>query len=116
MLLAFTGQAIANTAMSYAMASCEHENMTMEMSSMSHSEKNSKVMNHKNMEKSDSNQNEYMDCCQEQCQCPMNGCVSLSLLLNTYVVSEVIPEQKISQALHQHQSQTNSSLYRPPIS
>jgi hypothetical protein len=116
MLLAFTGQAIANTAMSYAEALCVHETMTMNMSSMSHSEKNNMAMSHAKMAKNDTNQDEYMDCCQEQCQCPMNGCVNLSLLFNTYFDSDIIPEQKIYQSPEQHQSQFNSSLYRPPIS
>lgn len=115
MLLTFTGQAIASTAMSYSMTSCIHGSMTMDMSDMSH-EKNNKPMNHANLMANDTIPDAYMDCCQEQCHCPMNGCVSLSLLFNTHFDSEIIPEQKIVQSPTQHQSQINSSLYRPPIS
>jgi len=114
-LLAFTGQAIASTAMSYAAVSCVHESMTTEVSMMGH-----EAMTHEAMGNEDSANmmlaDSKMDCCQEQCKCPMNGCVSISLLINSYFNSEIIAEQKISQSLSQHKSQINSSLYRPPIS
>ena len=64
----------------------------------------------------DSDMSMSMDCCQDECKCPMNGCVSLSFLLNTHTSSKAIAEQKILQLPSLLQSQSSSSLYRPPIS
>ena len=108
MLVAFIGQAVASTTMS-----CVHE--SMDMSTMQHATMSETMMNHADMT-TNSQQNNKMDCCQEQCKCPMSGCVSIYLLVDTRFNSEPIPEQKISQLSSIHQSQTNSSLYRPPIS
>jgi len=116
MLMAFIGQAMASTAMSYATMPCTHESMSAKMSMMTHDDMANETMNHASMMLSDRNQENIMDCCQEQCQCPMSGCVSLSFLLNTSFNSEVIAEQKILQSSSLQQSQINSSLYRPPIS
>lgn len=110
MLVAFIGQAMASTAVSYSAASCVHGSMNAEMVMMTHTD-----MMLKDSEQG-KNQAAIMDCCQEQCQCPMSGCVSLSLLFNTQFNSEVVSEQKIFQFSSLHQSQINSSLYRPPIS
>lgn len=110
MLVAFIGQAMASTTMSYATVSCVHESMNAKMSMMTHADM---ILNDSRYEK---NQATMMDCCQEQCQCPMNGWVSLSLLFNIQFNSEVISDQKIFQPSSLLQSQINSSLYRPPIS
>lgn len=113
MLVAFIGQAMASTVMSYATASCAHE-MMADMSMMADT-----MMNHASMmsDKSRQEQNQgTMDCCKEQCQCPMNGCVSLSLLVDTGFNSLVIAEQKIPQPSSLTPSQISASLYRPPIS
>ena len=113
MLLTFLGQAVASVTMS-----CSHE-MAMDMSTMSH-DKMTDARSHTNMmlssEKPDSSQDYLMDCCQEQCKCPMSGCVSLSLLLDIRFNADIIAEQKISLLALVHQSQINTSLYRPPIS
>lgn len=112
-LLTFLGQAVASVAMS-----CSHQ-MAMDMSTMSHGNMDDAI-SHTNMmlesDKQDSSQGYLMDCCQEQCKCPMSGCVSLSLLKDTRFYAGVIAEQKISQLALVHQSQINTSLYRPPIS
>jgi hypothetical protein len=112
MLLTFLGQAVASVSMS-----CSHE-MTMDMATMDH-DNMSDSKSHKTMmlesDKQNSNQDYLMDCCQEQCQCPMSGCVSLSFLLDTRFNAGVIAEQKISQLSVVHKSQINASLYRPPI-
>lgn len=105
MLVAFIGQAVASKALPYSKVVCAHESMSAEMPMMSH-----------HSMASDSNEAVMMDCCEEQCKCPMNGCVSLSLLVNNYFYSEIIAELKIFQPSPIHQSQANSSLYRPPIS
>lgn len=64
----------------------------------------------------DSSQSTVMDCCQEQCKCPMSGCISLSFLIDTRFNTVIIAEQKIVQLPLIHQSQINTSLYRPPVS
>ncbi len=119
MLVAFTAQVMTSTAMSYAAMSCVHKSMNADMPMMVNSyianEMPNKATEQTSMMLSDNNQ-KIMDCCQEQCQCPMSGCVSLSLLFNTNFNTEVIAEQKIAQPSSLHQSQVNSSLYRPPIS
>lgn len=113
MLLTFLGQAVASVTMS-----CSHE-MTMDMSTMSH-DNMADAISHTDMmlesDKQDSSQDYLMDCCQEQCKCPMSGCVSLSLLLDIRFNADIIAEQKISLLPLLHQSQVNASLYRPPIS
>ncbi len=116
MLVAFIGQAMASVAVP-----CAHESMmNTSMSMMTHESMTN--MNHAEMmsgsiEQSD-NQATKMDCCQEQCKCPMNGCVSLSLFVNANPSFNygAITQQKISQLPSLHQPQVNASLYRPPIS
>jgi hypothetical protein len=120
MLVAFFGQALASVTMS-----CTHE-MAMELSMMELS-----VMDHDNIVytashtslmlvsselDTDSSQSTVMDCCQEQCKCPMSGCISLSFLIDTRFNTAIIAEQKIVQLPLIHQSQINTSLYRPPVS
>lgn len=118
MLVAFTGQSMASTAMSYTNVSCVHE--PMNASSMNtHTSMmyiSSKVMDHASMMSSNDNQQASMDCCQEQCNCPMSGCASLSLLVSMTYSADSISELKIRQPSSIHQSQIHSSLYRPPIS
>ena len=124
MLVTFIGQAMASTTMSYATASCTHESMNADMANMvmNHDDMMSAIHDETNDQKKsqqkgqEKNQGTMMDCCQEQCQCPMNGCVSLSLLVDTRFNYLAITEQRISQLSSLHRSQINSSLYRPPIS
>jgi len=115
MLIAFIGQSMASTAMP-----CTHESMNADMSMMNHANMVDTPMLHTDMmsvnEEQGNAQEATMDCCQEQCQCPMSGCVNLSFLLNTSFNSEIIAEQKILQSSSLQQSKINSSLYRPPIS
>ena len=112
MLVAFIGQAMASTTMS-----CVHESKDVDMSMMQHANMSETItMNHADMMLANSDQSSKMDCCQEQCKCPMSGCISLSLLIDTRFNYGVIAEQKISQLSSLHQPQVNSSLYRPPIS
>jgi len=115
MLVAFIGQAMASITVP-----CAHESMNTNMSMMAHEDMSN--MNHTDMmsdgtEQAD-NQTTTMDCCQEQCKCPMNGCISISLFVNVNLGFNygVIAQQKISQLPSLHQPQVNTSLYRPPIS
>ena len=116
MLVAFIGQAMASTAVSYSAASCVHGMMNTGMSMMTHdaitSDMVDETMSQATMMlngEQEKNQATMMDCCQEQCQCPMNGCVSLSLLFNSYFNSEIIAEQKIPQSSSLHLLRTLQS-------
>jgi len=126
-LTAFIAQAMASTAMSYSGVSCVHGTMMSKMSdsTMSDSTISDNTMPDSSMSKmnmaltdseQDSDMNMSMDCCEDECKCPMNGCVSLSFLLNTYTSTIIVAEQKILQLSSSHQSQSSASLYRPPIS
>jgi hypothetical protein len=115
MLVAFLGQALASVTMS-----CTHE-MAMEVSMMDHDNivytaSHASLMLVSSELDIDSSQNTVMDCCQEQCKCPMSGCISLSFLIDTRFNTAIIAEQKIVQLPLIHQSQINTSLYRPPVS
>jgi hypothetical protein len=114
MLLTFVGQAFAS-----ATLSCNHD-MAMG-SSMTTNSNMPDTVNHADMMMQkgvyDDDQNALMDCCQEECKCPMSGCISVSLLFsNIHFTAEIFPQQKIVQLPLIHQSQINTSLYRPPIS
>jgi len=110
MLVAFIGQAMASTAMSYSGASCVDGDMANTMPMMSH--------DHMLLDDSDKKtaMMASMDCCQDDCKCPSNGCLSLSFLLNTSLNSQVFSDKKITQFPSLNKSQASSSLYRPPIS
>lgn len=121
MLVAFIGQTAVSTALSFSAAPCDHKSMNAGTSMMIHNiianDGPNEVMSHASMMLSDSNQDSVMKCCQEQCKCPMNGCVSLSLCVDiTRFNSLALSEQKISQLSSLHLLQMNTSLYRPPIS
>ena len=116
MLLTFIGQAFAS-----ASISCNHD-MAMEPESSVASNSNMpNTTDHTRMmldsEESANSQSMLMDCCQEECKCPMSGCVSVSLLFShVHFNAGVITQQKIVQLPLVLQSQINTSLYRPPIS
>ena len=116
MLVAFIGQAMASNVLSYTMVSCTHQSMQSDMKMMSHAPNHESMMSESMDEKTDNNQKMMMDCCQEQCECPMNGCVNLSVLFDTHFTANIMIEQKILQSSSSHQSQNTTSLYRPPIS
>jgi len=121
-LMTFIGQAMASTAMSYSGVSCVHGAMKSKMSdiTMSDSTVPDSSMSKMDMTLTDNDQdsdmNMSMDCCEDECKCPMNGCVSLSFLLNSHISTAIVAEQKILQLSSSHQSQSSVSLYRPPIS
>ena len=112
MLIAFMGQSIAGNVLSYTMVSCNHQSMQSNMAMMSHEDMTHTGM----MTEQGSTQIAIMDCCQEQCECPMNGCVNLSVLSNINFNVNVIVEHKILQLALSHQSRVNTSLYLPPLS
>jgi hypothetical protein len=115
MLVTFFGQALASVAMS-----CTHE-MAAQVSVMDHNnmpdtESHASMMSASSEQDSYGSQSVMMDCCQEHCKCPMSGCISLSFLVDTRFNTRIIAEQKIVQLPPIHQSQINTSLYRPPVS
>ena len=109
MLVTFMGQAMAYTA-----TPCAHSIADADMPMMNHAKMMSVSMDKNHQQENAPETN--MDCCQEQCQCPMSGCVSLSVLVNNSFNHSISAEQKIVQLPSLHQSQINSFLYRPPIS
>jgi len=116
MLLTFVGQAFAS-----ATLSCNHDMVMDQSMSMMANNNMADTTNHTPMmlEKREqaSSQHALMDCCQEECKCPMSGCISVSLLFNNiHFDAEITVQQKIAQLPLILQSQINVSLYRPPIS
>ena len=115
MLMTFVGQTMASTTML-----CVHESSTADTSKLAHHDNDNSAdgdTHHHGMLTMESNEKaSEMDCCQEQCQCPMNGCFSLSVLVNNTFNPSLKGEQKITQLSSLALSQINSSLYRPPIS
>jgi hypothetical protein len=110
-LIAFFGQAMAGTTMS-----CEHMSTSSTMSMMDHSTMLDTDVSHGEMMSVNGEASSKMDCCQEQCKCPVSGCISLSVIVDTRINPPELSEQKILQLSSLHQSQPNTSLYRPPIS
>lgn len=115
MLLTFISQAFASASLS-----CNHD-MTMELSMTTNSNmpdtENHAGMTIENGENASNHSMSLMDCCQDECKCPVNGCVSVSLLFNSiHFDTDIITQQKIAQLPLILQSQINTSLYRPPIS
>jgi len=104
-LLTFVGQTIASTAVP-----C-HQMSDMDMSSQEMS-----MMNHSMASAEQSNAKMTMlDCCQQDCNCPM-GISASATLSNTLTVNNLVfPSQKIEQYSNLSLSQSLTSLYRPPI-
>ncbi|WP_269447175.1 CopL family metal-binding regulatory protein [Colwellia sp. PAMC 20917] len=111
--LAFVGQAMASTLMSYHMMSMKVMNdqeQSQDMSMMDHSK-------HKmaNDSSSDSETSED-DCCVQACSCFTGSCSSLATLLKYAGSNPIIDlSSKIPSYLSLAQSQQSTSLYRPPI-
>ena len=116
MLVAFIGQAVASNVLSYTMVSCTHQSMQPNMAMTSHTPNHANMMSQSMTVESENNQTMTMDCCQEQCECSMNGCVNLSLLLSANFSVKPMVEQKILSLSSSHSSHNTSLLYRPPIS
>lgn len=111
--MAFIGQTMASTTML-----CVHKNLTTDMSMLSHHNHDISSVDdaHGKLMVESSKKSNDMDCCQEQCQCSMSGCFSLSVLLDNTFNSLLKGEQKIVQLSSLPLIQVNTSLYRPPIS
>lgn len=101
-LLGFVSQVVASAVMSPKMSSIHQSMPTMNM--MDHS---SHAMDLVSMAAS--------DCCQQDCYCPMAGCVAAMLPTLTSYDVVISPFQISLQPLSLVVSQSLSSLYRPPI-
>ncbi|MCW8834158.1 MAG: CopL family metal-binding regulatory protein [Colwellia sp.] len=111
--LAFVGQAMASTVMSYHMMSMQGmsgQEPAHNMSMMDHS-------NHNMANASSDTANESTeDCCVKTCSCFAGGCSSVAAFINE---AEHNPAVDLSFRIFSHshfaQSQQLTSLYRPPI-
>jgi len=116
MLMTFMSQASVSTSM-YCVTDSD-SNDTGEISTMmtdsmiDHSQMNHASMSHTRTDISD-------DCCQQDCQCPMEACFTSSLSASTMslIIFNIssLKSSKIEQQTSLFQTQISSSLYRPPI-
>ncbi|WP_310740489.1 CopL family metal-binding regulatory protein [Colwellia sp. BRX10-4] len=111
--LAFVGQAMASTLMSYHMMSMKVMNdqeQSQDMSMMDHS------MHKMANDSSRDSETSEDDCCVKACSCFTGSYSSLATLLKYAVSNPIIDlSSKIPSYLSLAQSQQSTSLYRPPI-
>jgi hypothetical protein len=111
--LTFVGQAVASTVMSYHMMSMKGnsgQEQMQNMSMMDHSDHS--MMSHS----SDDSDEAEDDCCVKSCSCFTGGCSSIATLMKDTGDSLFIDlSSKIFSYSNLAQSQSSSSLYRPPI-
>ena len=111
--LAFVGQAMASTVMSYHMISM------MGMSTQEQSHNMSKIDHSSHQMANDSScdsETSEDDCCVQTCSCFTSGCSSIATLMKDASNNPIIDlSSKIPSYLSLVQSQQPTSLYRPPI-
>jgi len=114
--LAFFGQAMASTIMSYHMMSMTGMNgqsMSQDMAMMDHSNHN---MPDASAENSTAEAEAEEECCTETCNCFTGGCSNVAAFMT---ISGSTPIISLSAKIHSYsslaQSQQPVSLYRPPI-
>ena len=105
-LLSFVGQTIASTAVP-----C-HKMNKMDMTQ-------TMMMHHDAMDMAtdsdDTASSVMLDCCQQDCNCPIGLSASANISSSLSVETFTISAQKIEQYANLLQSQSLTSLYRPPI-
>ncbi|MDO6427008.1 CopL family metal-binding regulatory protein [Thalassotalea sp. 1_MG-2023] len=109
--LSFLGQALASTVMSYHM-------MNMKQTSQSSSQMNMMDHSHHQMTEQSTEHHENMDdsCCQQSCSCFSGSCSNIAAaLFSTIQTRQLELSVKILSVSQAEQSQTLTSLYRPPI-
>ena len=115
-MIAFMGQSLASNAMV-----CAEKSQQISQTAQANSHSMS-MMEHQAMMNADdassTANNPSMDCCDKQCKCPVNGCLTIVLFIALHVIDsynaiEVQPSALLSIL---PLSKNNSSLYRPPIS
>lgn len=119
--LAFIGQAMASTMMPYHMMSMEVmsiQEQPHDMSQMDHSNHSmmSDFMSEKLMSEESPSDESMKDCCEQICKCFTSG-YSTFITLNKIMDNSLVIESslKIIAIVSQVQSQTPTSLYKPPI-
>ena len=125
--LAFVGQAMASTIMSYQMISMmnmssqsaeESQNMMTMMDHSNHnmSAKSSGVSSAKSSSVDDSDESSNQDCCNSICQCYTGGCSNVATIMNSLAPNLFIDNpDKILNTSRVALRQQSNSLYRPPI-
>ncbi len=110
MLIAFVGQAMANTSMSCEMTGETHTSQMV----MNHEMMNHDQMNHSMMDISPAQNHE--ECCGDECVGPVSACSSMSIVSSLFNTNDLtrISENVTCQSSNQTKS-TSSSLFRPPI-
>jgi hypothetical protein len=113
MCLAFFGQAMASTIMSYhmmGMTGMNGQEQTQDMPMMDHSNHNMVSAS------SDNSETSTEDCCTEACKCFTGGCSNAAAFMS---ISGNVPIVGLSAKILSYsrlaQSQQPKSLYRPPI-
>ena len=127
--LTFVGQAVASTVMSYHMMSMKGDSGQEEMQNMSMMDHSGhSMMDHSGHSMMDHSGHSMMshssgdsdeaedDCCVKSCSCFTGGCSSIAALMKDTGDSLFIDlSSKILSYSNLAQSQSSSSLYRPPI-
>jgi len=115
-LIAFVGQAFANTMMSCEMsAESTQSYMVMDHSSMDHSSVDHSMMGEHDMTSKSDKQN-HEECCGADCACPASACTTLTIVSSALQSANLVrlSEAVVFQLANQTKS-IPSSLFRPPI-
>jgi hypothetical protein len=115
--MAFVGQAMASTIMSYHMMNMKVMNeQSQDMSMMDHSDHNMVVASG-SFEQLEAADKSMKDCCDSTCNCFTGGCSMIIALMRNVTDNgpNVNFSFKILSFSHLALSQQPSSLYRPPI-
>lgn len=119
--LAFVGQAMASTMMSYQMLSMismssHSQDMSQDMPMMDHSNHNMSGTSSDKLSMDESAENNSEDCCSTICKCFMGGCSNVATFMNNFNHNlMIVNPTKILNDSRVALSQQPSSLYRPPI-
>ncbi|WP_238529429.1 MULTISPECIES: CopL family metal-binding regulatory protein [unclassified Pseudoalteromonas] len=115
--LTFVGQSVASTVMSYHMMSMKGNSGQEQMQNMSMMDHiDHSMMSHSSDDSDEAEDEAEDDCCVKSCSCFTGGCSSIATLIKDTGDSLFIDlSSKIFSYSNLAQSQSSSSLYRPPI-
>lgn len=130
--MAFVGQAIASTIMSYQMLSMMNmmnmsSALNTELASDSAPQNMMSMMDHSmhdmsgnssdmSLNTSGSDESSSQDCCNNNCQCYTGGCSNVATIMNNVAPNlTMVNSDKIRNISSVVLSQQTTSLYRPPI-
>lgn len=116
--VAFAGQTMASTIMSYQMMSMKGmggQEQSQDMSMMDHSKHT--MVSDSSAYSSDNSEKSMEDCCTQTCSCFTGGCSSLAAFTKDIVGNEPLVDlpSKILSYSSLALSQQSTLLYRPPI-